>query len=219
MKKPDPMDRPCGCRASTKDRALFQQLGHAAGAGRGLLRCDRRALGRHIGRDLQGLAGAAAGHGTGDGVGRGRQLRQLFLDDAGLFLEQGPQLGKIGVHLGIFGQPGCQGGFLGLLFRLGGLPLLPEQPAEQGQDQQGQDDAPEQGTAVPGDRDRDALGGGPHAAGRSAVTGGVRGFSGIGAGAISGAFAGIVSHEDMLRKKGALLAGEEGRPAVTASDC
>ena len=74
-------------------------------------------------------------------------------------------------------------------------------------------------TAVPGDRDRDALGGGPHAAGRSAVTGGVRGFSGIGAGAISGAFAGIVSHEDMLRKKGALLAGEEGRPAVTASDC
>ena len=55
-----------------EDSALFQQLGHAAGAGRSFLRCDRRVLGRHIGRDLQGLAGAPAGHDTGDGVGRRR---------------------------------------------------------------------------------------------------------------------------------------------------
>ena len=181
-----------------EDSALFQQLGHAAGADRSFLRRDRSALGRHIGQDLQGLAGAAAGRDPGDRIRRGRQLCQLFLDDAGLFLEQCPQLGQIGIHFGIFGQLGSQGCFLGLLFRFGGLPLLPEQPAEQGQDQQEEDDTPEQGTAVPGGRDRGALGGGFLTDGRGfAVSGG----SGIGAGDISGVFAGIVSHGDMLRKR------------------
>ena len=165
-------------------------------------------MGRHIGRDLQGLAGAAAGHNAGDGVRRGRQLRQFFLDDAGLFLEQGPQLGQVGVHLGILGQLGVQGGFLGLFFRFGGLPLLPEQPAEQGQDQQEQHDAPEQGTAVPGNRDRGAPGG-VRIAGGISTAGGVCGVGGIGTGDISGVFAGIVSHGGMLRKKGALLVGKK----------